>query len=43
MMFRINMTPNAADDFDYFNAYEQRGIMAAIHTYLVYDAHIPTK
>ncbi len=43
MMFHINMTPSAADDLDFFDAYEQRMLMAAIHTYLVHDAHIPTK
>jgi mRNA interferase RelE/StbE len=43
MLFYINLTPNAADDLDYFDAYEQRSIMAAVHTYLVHDAHIPTK
>ena len=43
MTFHINLTPNAADDLDYFDAHEQRIIMAAVHTYLVHDAHIPTK
>jgi len=41
--FRINLTPNAADDLDYFNAYAQRVIMAAINTYLIADAHVQTK
>ncbi len=43
MPLHINLTPNAADDLDHFDAYEQRSIMAAVHTYLVHDAHIPTK
>ena len=43
MTFHINLTSSAADDLDYFDAYEQRIIMAAVHTYLVHDAHIPTK
>ena len=43
MTFHINLTPTAADDLDYFDANEQRIIMAAVHTYLVHDAHIPTK
>ena len=43
MMFHINLTPSAADDLDYFDAYEQRVIMAAIHSYLIHDAHVPTK
>src|SRR6266496_1470961 len=43
MTFHINLTSSAADDLDYFDAYEQRIIMAAVHSYLVHDAHIPTK
>lgn len=43
MMFHINLTSSAADDLDYFDAYEQRIIMAAVHTYLVHNAHVPTK
>ena len=43
MTFQINLTPNAADDLNYFDAYEQRSIMAAVHTFLLRDAHIPTK
>jgi mRNA-degrading endonuclease RelE of RelBE toxin-antitoxin system len=43
MKFRINLSPNAAEDLDYFDAYEQRIIMAAVNTYLVEDAHIQTK
>jgi mRNA-degrading endonuclease RelE of RelBE toxin-antitoxin system len=43
MTFHINLTSSAADDLDYFDAYEQRIIMAAVHTYLVHNAHIPTK
>jgi mRNA-degrading endonuclease RelE of RelBE toxin-antitoxin system len=43
MTFHINLTSSAAEDLDYFDAYEQRIIMAAVHTYLVHDAHIPTK
>jgi mRNA-degrading endonuclease RelE of RelBE toxin-antitoxin system len=43
MIFQINFSPNAEGDFDYFDAYEQRIIMAAIKTFLVSDANIPTK
>ena len=43
MTFHINLTSSAADDLDYFDAYEQRIIMAAVHTYLVHDAYIPAK
>jgi hypothetical protein len=43
MTFHISLTPSAADDLDYFDAYQQRIIMAAVHSYLVHDADIPTK
>lgn len=43
MRYQIAFSPNAAGDFDYFAAYEQRIIMAAIKSFLVEDAHIPTK
>ena len=43
MTFHINLTSNAADDLDYFDAYEQRIITAAVHIYLVRNADIPTK
>lgn len=43
MAFRINLTPGAADDLDYFDAYAQRIIMSAIRTYLMHDANVPTK
>jgi mRNA-degrading endonuclease RelE of RelBE toxin-antitoxin system len=43
MTFHINLTSSAADDLDYFDAYEQRIIMAAVHSYLVHNPHIPTK
>jgi mRNA-degrading endonuclease RelE of RelBE toxin-antitoxin system len=43
MVFHITFSPNAEGDLDYFNAYEQRIITAAIKTLLMSDANIPTK
>ncbi len=41
--YQVNFTPSAADDLDYFNAFEQRIILAAINSFLSEDAHIETK
>lgn len=43
MAFRINLTPGAAEDLDYFDAYAQRIIMSAIRIYLMRDANVQTK
>lgn len=43
MAFRINLTPGAAEDLDYFDAYAQRIIMSAIRIYLMHAANVPTK
>jgi mRNA-degrading endonuclease RelE of RelBE toxin-antitoxin system len=43
MQFLVTLSPSAAEDLDYFSAFEQRVIMAAIHRFLTTDARIETK
>jgi mRNA-degrading endonuclease RelE of RelBE toxin-antitoxin system len=43
MKFQPTLSPSAAEDLDYFSAFEQRVIMAAINTFLMDDAHVETK
>lgn len=43
MKFVIKLSLNAEEDLDYFTAFEQRIIMAAIKKYLSIDANVETK
>ncbi|MBI4489265.1 MAG: type II toxin-antitoxin system RelE/ParE family toxin [Deltaproteobacteria bacterium] len=43
MRFEVVLLPDAKEDLDYFTAFEQRIIMAAIKKYLTVDAHLETK
>jgi mRNA-degrading endonuclease RelE of RelBE toxin-antitoxin system len=43
MRYEVIFSPSAEVDLDYYEAFEQRGIVDGIKTFLVFDAHVESK